>query len=391
MNSRFVAIDLARGIAMLGVALVNIHAFAVSWSQHYALDLASKPWDVFAEYFVATLFTHRSYPVLAFLFGAGLWMQWARLSEARRRPRDLRPRLWALLVLGVIHGVVLWPGDVLSTYAVVGLICVAILKGRSRRIGITAVSILCILMLLYASFGVGMIASAQEPYPWPWPESSSFSALSWRTALATHPGEYLERGLAQIFVFDIWAWVLLGMWAAASGRLQDFLAAPLGRPSYVVVGVAALMIGAGMEYYAAGHGGWDARMYNDIGSGWMTLAILPASLGGLWLWLTLAAYASRHVSLTRGLASFVHATGRAPLTQFFGQSIVFALIFNKSLIGWHGELGRFAYSMIAIMTYGLLSGFIRAWLASGHAHGPMETVWRGLTRRLSGARRDEAR
>ena len=93
---------------------------------------------------------------------------------------------------------------------------------------------------------------------------------------------------------------------------------------------------------------------------------------------------------TRGVKSLVIATGRAPLTQFFGQSIVLAILFNKSLIGWHGELGRFAYSMIAVVTYILLSGFIRAWLASGHAHGPMETLWRGLTRRFSPPRLDKS-
>ena len=81
--------------------------------------------------------------------------------------------------------------------------------------------------------------------------------------------------------------------------------------------------------------------------------------------------------------NLVVAAGRAPLTQFIGQSIVFAVLFNKSLVGLHGEVGRGVYSLIAIATYGLLCAFIRAWLASGHAYGPMEIVWRRLTRLFS--------
>lgn len=115
----------------------------------------------------------------------------------------------------------------------------------------------------------------------------------------------------------------------------------------------------------------------------MTIALLPASLGGLWFWLTIAACWGRSGFARSALASLVKATGRAPLTQFIGQSIVFALLFNKSLIGWYGELGRGTYSLIAVVTYLLLGGFIGAWLAAGHAHGPMEIVWRWLTKLLS--------
>ena len=112
--NRLPAIDLARGIALLGVALVNVHAFAASWSSVYGLDLAESAADLIAEYANALLFTHRSYPVLAFLFGVGLAWQWQRLPEADRQPNRLRARLWALLLIGVAHGLLLWPGEVLA-------------------------------------------------------------------------------------------------------------------------------------------------------------------------------------------------------------------------------------------------------------------------------------
>ena len=71
-SDRLPAVDVARGIALVGVALVNVHAFAAVWSTVYGLDLAKTTADVIAEFANAMLFTHRSYPVLAFLFGVGL-------------------------------------------------------------------------------------------------------------------------------------------------------------------------------------------------------------------------------------------------------------------------------------------------------------------------------
>lgn len=379
-SNRLTAVDLARGIALLGVALVNVHAFAAVWSSQYGLDLATNRADVVAEYAVAMLFSHRSYPVLAFLFGVGLAWQWQRLPEGQLRPNALRPRLWALLIIGGAHGLLLWPGDVLTTYAVMGLLLVTLLKrgdGALRRVALTVYGLTA---LLYVALGAWMIAAPGVPFAAD-STAASFAATTWSGALARHPGEYWQRGLQQLWVSDFWAHTLLGVWAGRSGALLRFFGAPLARPRVVAIGATLLLAGSSIELSAARHGGWNALSFNDVGSGLMTLAVLPASVGGLWLWLTVAAIWSRRADSM--LRSLVIAAGRAPLTQFIGQSLVFALLFNKSFVGLYGELGRAAYSLIAIATYVLLCGFIRAWLASGHAHGPMEIAWRRLTNVLS--------
>ena len=382
-SNRLIGIDLARGIAMLGVALVNIHAFATGWSSLYGLDMARSMADVVAETVTAMLFTHRSYPVLAFLFGAGLALQWAHLPETLRFTSLLRGRLWALLMIGVLHGLLLWPGDVLTTYAVVGLLIVGLLKFDHRVTLGAAVVVYALTFALHLSIGVATISMNVEPYPATaaLEPVSSFAATHLMTALSLHLNEYLERGLVQILVSDMWAHALLGMWALRSRALRRFFAAPLARPSLVIVGALLFVAGSVTELIAAKYGGWNASTIEGFGYGLMVIALLPASLGGLWFWLTVAAIWARRGNST--LKSLVVATGRAPLTQFIGQSIVFAVVFNKSLIGWHGELGRAAYSLVALTTYLLLCAFIRAWLASGHAHGPMEMVWRWLTKLLS--------
>ena len=382
-GSRIAAVDLARGVAMLGVALVNVHAFAAVWSSVYALDLARTTADVVAETVTAMLFTHRSYPVLAFLFGAGLAWQWMRQSEntpaSQRAPHArLRPRLWALLVIGIAHGLLLWPGDVLTAYAVMGLLLVALLSRSDRTIVGVALTVYAMTALLYLMLGSAMMAAGGAPFAVDEPPAS-FAAGTLLEAMARRPAEYWARGLVQLLVIDFWAHVLLGMWAARSGALQRFFQAPFAAPGLAVAGALLLAVSSGAELYAARHGGWNALTLNDYGNGLMTIAVLPASVGGLWLWLTVAAVWSRSRFASGSFASLIIASGRAPLSQFIGQSVIFALLFNKSLIGWHGEIGRGGSFLVAVVTYVLLGCFLRAWTASGHAHGPMEWLWRRLT------------
>ena len=380
---RLPAVDLARGIALLGVALVNVHAFAAVWSTVYGLDLAKNTADVIAEYANAVLFTHRSYPVLAFLFGVGLAWQWQRLPEADRKPNRLRARLWALLLIGVAHGLLLWPGEVLTVYAVMGLVLVSLLRFSDHVILGVVISGYLGTALMYSSIAMSWFVWDGAPTPVVEP-TASFALSSVRSALQSHRQEFLERGLMQLLVPDFWAHALFGIWAGRSGALQRFLHDPLARRWVVIVGALLFSFGTTLEVVAARYGGWDALVTQDWGVALMTLALLWASLGGLWLWLTLVGMWAR--SGDSGMSDLVIAAGRAPLTQFIGQSIVFAVLFNKSLVGLHGEVGRGVYSLIAITTYLLLCAFSRAWLASGHSYGPMEIVWRRLTTLFSSQR-----
>ena len=378
-ENRLIAIDLARGIAMLGVALVNVQGFGATWGSVYGLDLATSVLDVVAEYSIAVLFTHRSYPVLAFLFGAGLAFQWRGLPENDRSPARLRSRLWALLALGVAHGLLLWPGEILAAYAVIGLLLVTALRNDNRDLLRLTVILYALNLALYLWIGSGLMASAALFDSWR-NSPASFASSSWTEAFSRRRVEYVERGLAQITVIDMWAHVLFGIWAAKSGALQRFIAAPLEHKRVLFASVALFVLGTGIELVAARYGGWSAATINESGEALMTFGLLPASVGAIGCWFAFAAMWARQQGV---LASLVIAAGRAPLTQFIGQSIVFALLFNKTLLGGYGELGRGALTLIAVATYLLLCGLVRAWLVGGHAHGPMEILWRRLTKWLS--------
>ncbi|STT04857.1 inner membrane protein [Klebsiella michiganensis] len=115
---RNVTLDFVRGVAILGILLLNISAFGLpkaaylnpAWSGNIS---ASDAWtwailDLLAQVKFLTLF--------ALLFGAGLQLL------LPRGKRWIQSRLTLLALLGFIHGLFFWDGDILLAYALVGLV-----------------------------------------------------------------------------------------------------------------------------------------------------------------------------------------------------------------------------------------------------------------------------
>jgi uncharacterized protein len=378
-EQRFEAIDLARGVALLGVALVNVHAVARGWQSHYALDLAANWGDLVAEYFVGLFFSHRSFPMLAFLFGAGLAMQWTRMKSASDDPLEnvnvrltLRRRYTVLFCLGIAHGLLLWPGDIVSTYALVALVLLWHWPKRDRRLKIWATILSSIALLVYAVIAVVLLFDTEGLAP-PTYEKTSFAQTTVAAALATRPKEFFANGITQAVLPEVWVAILIGVWCGQRGALERWLRGETKATRWFAFGFACLIVGTALELYGSTRGGWSYGPTGSYGFAAMVIALPLTTVGSVFAWFALArAWRASTLSQLRSL--FV-AAGRTPLTQFFGQSLVFALVFNDSLIGWHGEMGRGAYSFTAIVTFVLLAGFARAWLASGYARGPMEMVW----------------
>ena len=116
---RNVTLDFIRGVAILGILLLNISAFGLPKAAYlnpawYGDITLSDAWtwallDLFAQVKFLTLF--------ALLFGAGLQML------LPRGKRWIQSRLTLLVLLGFIHGLLFWDGDILLAYGLIGLIC----------------------------------------------------------------------------------------------------------------------------------------------------------------------------------------------------------------------------------------------------------------------------
>lgn len=379
------AIDLARGWALLGVAMVNVQALARGWTNHYSLDLANTWYDVFAEYVVGIVFAHRAFPTLAFLLGVGLAFQWrSQVADAASNPlrarSTMRARYVALLGLGVAHGLLLWPGDIVSAYAVVALVLLWKWPLSERALVRWVCVFGALLLLMYGAYLGAMWSSpalpeTNDPAP-------SFANTEWLVALAMHPSEYLMFGLTQATLPEVWLAVVIGVWLGQSERFNTWLRD--GNKSsrrWFAAGVASFAIGTALELAASRLGGWNFDYGAWPGRAVFMLGVPFAAFGSVFIVLAVArAWTYDRFSTLRSL--FI-AAGKTPLTLFFGMSLVMVPIFHDAFIGWHGDLGRASYSLVAATTFFLLAGFSRAWLAAGHARGPIEIVWLRLAARMS--------
>lgn len=179
---RVAAIDVARGVALLGIFCVNIHYMGQpsgTYFDHHPPANAD-PFSVVAWYLYKTLCEGKFYPLFATLFGAGLALQFTRAfdREARKDP-SFPPSPWsiwwahpirrliALLVIGLAHALLVWFGDILVVYALLGFVMLLLVRLSIRGLLISASLLagLTALFILVGVIGVALTGSALPTAP----------------------------------------------------------------------------------------------------------------------------------------------------------------------------------------------------------------------------------
>jgi uncharacterized protein len=124
-RSRLDIVDALRGLALLGIIIVNVMTFAagVGGDSLGGLDDKSSAADLFTYMITALFFEYKFYPLFAAMFGFGAAELWHRWATGKRPigPAWIR-RMAILALLGLGNGVLLYAGDVLTRYAIAGII-----------------------------------------------------------------------------------------------------------------------------------------------------------------------------------------------------------------------------------------------------------------------------
>lgn len=175
VHERIAALDVLRGLALLGIAVINVRYFAMplragndpSWPDGKLADA-----DFFSWFFGTLLFEDKMIALFSMLFGAGVV-----LTAARPLWLHLSRQAW-LFVIGAAHASLLWHGDVLMIYAVCGVILT--LFRRAPAALLIPAGILCVL---------GAVGSRQ----WAPLVDSLGPPLIESTAEAPAPSEFAQR------------------------------------------------------------------------------------------------------------------------------------------------------------------------------------------------------
>lgn len=123
---RIDALDMLRGFALIGILLMNIEWFGRPLNEMDQFDISLTGWDHAWGWLIRCLVEGKFYKLFSLLFGMGFALMLTR-ARAAGRPFDLwfSRRMLALLVIGMLHSVFFWVGDILHTYAISGMLLLA--------------------------------------------------------------------------------------------------------------------------------------------------------------------------------------------------------------------------------------------------------------------------
>ncbi len=135
-KERIIALDVLRGFALFGILMVNMKWFhtpvASLISPH---ELWSSAPDKAVDFVVKFLFEGKFYLLFSMLFGYGFYLFSQKSSLNTQQVKKIYAmRLLGLLIIGAIHVVFFWPGDILVFYALLGFLLMLFWKKKTKKL-----------------------------------------------------------------------------------------------------------------------------------------------------------------------------------------------------------------------------------------------------------------
>ena len=131
-HERLNFVDILRGFALIGVLLMNMNAYS---GHEFTLTQLPSGIDKVVVFLLQFLLQAKFYSLFSFLFGWGMAFQWERAKTRGTRfvPYYLR-RTFLLLIIGLIHAILIWDGDILVMYATLAFILILFRNSKPRTI-----------------------------------------------------------------------------------------------------------------------------------------------------------------------------------------------------------------------------------------------------------------
>lgn len=362
--ARSVAPDLARGLMLALIAVANAHLFLVD----RAIGVRSYPaalddLDRVVTVVQMTLVDGRAYPLFAALVGFGLARLAGRLDPGRG-VSVLRRRAVVLIGVGAVHGILLFPGDIIGAYGLVALLVAPVLAvpaGASSSRGLLVVA------GVIATVGVAL--GSLTGLPQGVPSVPSLAATSYGASIALTPAAWLNTTLFSALLTA--PAVLVGIAVARLGALDDPAAHRRLLRRWALGGLGASVL-LGLPLALAAAGWWRLAGGTALLAGAAhTAGGYAGALGFLGLLGLLA--------VGRGpVRALLAASGTWSMTLYLGQSVVFCALFAGWAGGWGASAGVTEATLVGLATW-LVGVLVAGRLALAGHRGPAETAVRRLT------------
>jgi uncharacterized protein len=377
-HERIELIDVLRGFAVFGILVANMASFSGqppgpgAWYQ-----VADKTIFILTRFLIEAKF----YSLFSFLFGWGMAVQMIRAQSKGKAflPRYMR-RLLVLLLFGVIHGTLIWVGDILTLYAMLGFLLL-LFRNRSPRFLLAAsVSFLIASILLTLP-----LEAVQDFRTWYTDITYYFRQLQFPNGLYLTGSylevtrrriqEYLAHNSNVIFSFgNVFGMFLLGLAVGKFGFFQNIERyLPRVRKGIWIALTMGLLFNAVFVSATL----WPNRFPADY---WQTFRVGARTIGApaLMLFYIAAIVLLYQDKRWRQRLTRLAPVGRTALSNYLFQSVLLTMIFYSYGLGFYGRIDPTTGLILTLLIYLLQIG-LSAWWLDRYRFGPVEWLWRTLT------------
>ena len=387
-TERMDTLDAVRGAAVLGILLANVIAmsgFPFLPPDHYrTLSLAD--WHEGAYFAVLVLVEAKFYSLFSLLFGVGFAV-FVQRAAARGADAKLlfKRRLLGLLIIGLVHTLLIWMGDILATYALIGFALLPFLHRSDRTVLRWAAAMLLLPIALYGLMVAAVALAGPAPQPASGPAGPPQFLIDAAAGFATGGyGEVLRgnvvftvanvvRRFLLMFFPRVFGMFLLGFYIGRRNMFADLDAhrALLRRVCWIglALGLPFAYAGALIEGSNMGRPGLSGLAETTIKSIGVPVLALGYAAGLCLLF-----------GRFRGLRRAFAPAGQVALTNYLLQSVAAVAIFYGLGAGLFGRVPLVIALAGAVIFFVLQMIASRAWLAIA-AFGPAEWLWRMFTYR----------
>ena len=381
---------------MLGILAVNIAGFAGPTQATLSpnIPLPGSPADEAAFAFIFVAFEGKMRALFTLLFGASMLLFVERAEAAGRDGAALQyRRLGWLLLFGLLHYLLLWWGDILFVYAVIGFLALRFRNAQPKALAAAA------LLLFAAWHGYGAVSAQPgvsteervrlgEARPEIIAQNAAEMSETRQAAIreiARYRAPFVEQIRDKVVNYPFWQ---LGMTLFTFGETFP------------------LML-IGMALYRSGFfsGAWPRRRLWQLAGGGLTLGLIPTLLVLGWVWprhfpleaMTAATFfwtALPHLTMALAYAALlmlaaprllqtrlgqrIEAAGRMAFSNYLGTTVVMTAIFYGWGLGLIGTVGAAGQLLFVALGWALMLAWSKPWLAR-FRQGPLEWLWRSLT------------
>lgn len=392
---RILALDALRGVAVIGIVGMNVHAFALPGPAYYnPLSYgATSPIDYWVWLGSFVFIEDKFRTLFAMLFGAGclILLERGGAKESGRPWRAHYARMMVLLAFGLVHATLVASNDVLRAYALAGL-ALPLLAGLSARaLVVVALGLVLVhLALGLTALGGGLLDFHMKHW--------GSDALLWAERQFGRDSAViamlLEQGREEL------GERILRRGAAIPAQLLTVMAS-------LPLNLAAIALGMGLWRGGMLKGEWRTfRLQRIAGlcavvalpgllalAAWLVAEGFPAALVGpvalvlsapfdTLLGVSYAALAMAFLGQDNPLTRRLAAVGQMSLTNYLMTSVILAAIFASWGLGLFGEVTRWQALALGFVPIAAMLAWSAPWVAR-IGQGPFERLWRAGARALS--------